>query len=454
MKLAALDTYEAIGVVGLGQTGLSCVRYLLQRDIAPIIFDTRAEPPGLKELAELHAELEIHTGPLQLEHILAMDLLIVSPGVDLRTPALQLASDAAIPVIGDMDLFARHANKPVLGITGSNGKSTVTRLVTDLLTAAGKKVAMGGNIGVPVLDLVGQPADVFVLELSSFQLELMHDLHLRGGTILNISDDHMDRYSDLRDYSNAKHRIYNRVDVAIWNREQEMTAPSLVPLNAQLTFGLSPSGEHGPDQFGLSEEDGEFAISFAGEPLLKASELQLTGVHNLLNVQAALALVYAYGVDPHEVLDAARNFKGLPHRCELVGEYQQVQWVNDSKATNIGAAEAAIFGTRQLVKGKLILIAGGDGKGADFAHFRAALKQVDVVIVLGKDGERIANQVEHAVRVKTLEEAVATAAELATPNSMVLLSPACASLDMFKNYEQRGEKFRAAVEAHYGRKSA
>lgn len=454
MKLAALDTYEAIGVVGLGQTGLSCVRYLLQRDIAPIIFDTRAEPPGLKELAELHAELEIHTGPLQLEHILAMDLLIVSPGVDLRTPALQLASDAAIPVIGDMDLFARHANKPVLGITGSNGKSTVTRLVTDLLTAAGKKVAMGGNIGVPVLDLVGQPADVFVLELSSFQLELMHDLHLRGGTILNISDDHMDRYSDLRDYSNAKHRIYNRVDVAIWNREQEMTAPSLVPLNAQLTFGLSPSSEHGPDQFGLSEEDGEFAISFAGEPLLKASELQLTGVHNLLNVQAALALVYAYGVDPHEVLDAARNFKGLPHRCELVGEYQQVQWVNDSKATNIGAAEAAIFGTRQLVKGKLILIAGGDGKGADFAHFRAALKQVDVVIVLGKDGERIANQVEHAVRVKTLEEAVATAAELATPNSMVLLSPACASLDMFKNYEQRGEKFRAAVEAHYGRKSA
>ncbi|OZB06959.1 MAG: UDP-N-acetylmuramoyl-L-alanine--D-glutamate ligase, partial [Idiomarina sp. 34-48-12] len=193
MKLAALDTYEAIGVVGLGQTGLSCVRYLLQRDIAPIIFDTRAEPPGLKELTEFNTELEIHTGPLQLEHILAMDLLIVSPGVDLRTPALQLAIDAAIPVIGDMDLFARHANKPVLGITGSNGKSTVTRLVTDLLTAAGKKVAMGGNIGVPVLDLVGQPADVFVLELSSFQLELMHDLHLRGGTILNISDDHMDR---------------------------------------------------------------------------------------------------------------------------------------------------------------------------------------------------------------------------------------------------------------------
>jgi UDP-N-acetylmuramoylalanine--D-glutamate ligase len=454
MKLAALDTYETIGVVGLGQTGLSCVHYLLQRDITPVIFDTRAEPPGLKDLLSLNVDLEVHTGALELEHILAMDLLIVSPGVDLRAPALQLAIDAAIPVVGDMDLFARHANKPVIGITGSNGKSTVTRLVTELLTAAGKKVAMGGNIGVPVLDLVGQRADVFVLELSSFQLELMHDLHLRAGTILNISDDHMDRYSDLRDYTNAKHRIYNRVDVAVWNREQEMTAPSLVPLSAQLTFGLSPSTEHGTDKFGLVDDKGDVAISFAGQPILKASELQLTGVHNLLNVQAALALVYSFGVEPQQVLEAARQFKGLPHRCELIGEYQQVRWVNDSKATNIGAAEAAIFGTRQLVKGKLILIAGGDGKGADFAHFRAALQQVDVVIVLGKDGERIANQVEHAVRVKTLEEAVETAAQLATPNSMVLLSPACASLDMFKNYEQRGEQFRAAVEAHYGRKSA
>lgn len=451
MKLAALDTYESIGVVGLGQTGLSCVRYLLQRDITPVVFDTRTQPPGLAELEALAPGIEVHSGGLELEHILGMDLLIVSPGIDLRMPALQLAIDAAIPVVGDMDLFARHANKPVLGITGSNGKSTVTRLVADVLTAAGKKVAMGGNIGVPVLDLVGQQADVFVLELSSFQLELMHDLHLRGATILNISDDHMDRYSDLRDYSNAKHRIYSRTDVAVWNREQEMTAPSLIPLNAQITFGLNNSDESGPDMFGLIQTDGEFAISFAGEPLIKASELSISGVHNLLNVQAALALVYSYGVHPTEVLDAVRAFKGLPHRCEMLGEFNQVQWVNDSKATNIGAAEAAIFGMRQLVSGKLILIAGGDGKGADFSHFRAALQQVDVLIVLGKDGERIAHQVDHAVRVTDLAEAVATAAELATPNSMVLLSPACASLDMFKNYEERGDVFRAAVEAHYGR---
>lgn len=445
MKLAALDSYETIGVVGLGQTGLSCVRYLLERDIMPVVFDTRKEPAGLAQVRQLHADIEVHTGPLEIEQVLGLDLLVVSPGVDLRLPALQLAIDAAIPVVGDMDLFARHANKPVLGITGSNGKSTVTRLVTDLLTAAGKHVAMGGNIGVPVLDLIGQSADVFVLELSSFQLELMHDLHLRGATLLNISDDHMDRYNDLRDYSNAKHRIYNRTDVAVWNREQEMTAPALIPLNAQVTFGLNPSSDRGPDMFGLRAIEGDLVIEFAGEPLVRASELQITGTHNLLNVQAALALVYSVGVNPVDVVDALKAFKGLPHRCELLGEYQQVQWVNDSKATNIGAAEAAIFGLRPLVSGKLILIAGGDGKGADFSHFRAALKQVDVLIVLGKDGERIANQAQHAVRVKTLEEAVTAAAELAEPNSMVLLSPACASLDMFKNYEHRGDEFRRLV---------
>lgn len=451
MKLAALDTYESIGVVGLGQTGLSCVRYLLQRDITPVVFDTREQPPGLAELQQLNAELEIYTGPLQLEHILAMDLLIVSPGIDLRTPVLQMAIDAAVPVIGDMDLFARHANKPVIGITGSNGKSTVTRLLTELLQAAGKQVGMGGNIGVPVLDLVGQAADVYVLELSSFQLELMHDLHLRAATILNISDDHLDRYNDVRDYSNAKHRIYNRTDVAVWNRDQEMTAPSLVPVSGQMTFGLNASAAAGPDLFGLLEQDGEFALSFMGKPLLRSSELQIAGVHNLMNAQAALALAYSLDVEPQQVLPALRAFKGLPHRCELIGDYGQVQWVNDSKATNIGAAEAAIFGMRPLVAGKLILIAGGDGKGADFSHFKAALQQVDVLIVLGKDGERIAHQVAHAVRVKTIEEAVVVAAELATPQSMVLLSPACASLDMFKNYEHRGEVFRAAVEYHHGR---
>lgn len=454
MKLLALEQYESIGVIGLGQTGLSCVRYLLARDIQPVVFDTRLQPPGVADLQALAADLEIHTGPLELEHLLAMDLLIVSPGVDLRTPVLQMARDAAIPVIGDMDLFAQHANKPVLGVTGSNGKSTVTRLVAELLEAAGLRVAMGGNIGVPVLELVGQPADVFVIELSSFQLELLHNLHFRAATILNISDDHLDRYNDSRDYANAKHRIYLHTDIAVWNRDQETTAPALVPENQQLTFGLSPTHEQGPHCYGLVEEADDWVITAHGKPVLRASELQLTGVHNLLNIQAALALVSTCGVVPEQVLATIRQFRGLPHRCERIGEFQQVTWVNDSKATNIGAAEAAIVGLRPLVRGELIVIAGGDGKGADFSYFRTALQQVDVLIVLGKDGERIANQVKHAITVTSLEEAVQVAAEIATAHSMVLLSPACASWDMFKSYEERGAKFRAAVEAYYGRAGA
>lgn len=454
MKLMNLDQYDSIGVVGLGQTGLSCVRYLLERGVQPVVFDTRQQPPGLAKLHALSADLEIHTGPLELEHILGMDLLIVSPGVDLRTPVLQMARDAAIPVIGDMDLFARHVNKPVLGITGSNGKSTVTRLVSELLTAAGLQVAIGGNIGVPVLDLVGHDVDVFVLELSSFQLELLHGLHFKAATILNISDDHLDRYNDIRDYTNAKHRIYLNTDIAVWNRDQETTAPSLVPESEQLTFGKTPTGGRDPHRYGLVAEHNDWVITVAGEPVVRASELQLAGVHNLFNVQAALAMVSTCGVQPQQVLTTLKQFKGLPHRCERIGEFNQVTWVNDSKATNIGAAEAAIMGMRPLVAGKLIVIAGGDGKGADFSYFRKALQQVDVLIVLGKDGERIAHQVQHAISVKSLAEAVQVAAELATPQSMVLLSPACASLDMFDNYEQRGDQFRAAVEAYYGRASA
>ncbi len=449
IKLAALDSYESIGVVGLGQTGLSVVRYLLQRDIHPVIFDTREQPPGLTQIKELDATLEVYTGPLELEKLLGMDLLIVSPGIDRRQHALQLAFDAAIPVVGDIDLFARHANKPVLGITGSNGKTTVTQLLTAILEAAGMRVGMGGNIGIPVLELVGQPVDVFVLELSSFQLEIMHDLHLHAATILNVSGDHLDRYTDIQAYTNAKHRIYSRCDTGVWNRDDEITAPATISRKHQITFGFSDPVLETQASFGLTAEDHDFVVTFQGQSVVKASELQLTGVHNLLNIQAALALAYTLGVEPTDAVATVKSFRGLPHRCEFVGEFNGVKWVNDSKATNIGATEAAIHGVRQLVPGKLILIAGGDGKGADFSHLKAALKQVDIVIVLGKDGERIANQVEHAVRVVSLAEAVAAAAELATPGSMVMLSPACASLDMFSNYEQRGDQFKAAVEAYH-----
>ncbi|PWW13007.1 MULTISPECIES: UDP-N-acetylmuramoyl-L-alanine--D-glutamate ligase [Pseudidiomarina] len=461
MHLASLDKYQNIAVVGLGQTGLSVVRYLLSQGVQPVLFDTREQPPGVAQLPPTPAPLELHTGPLQVEHILGMDLLIVSPGIDLRTPVLQLAADAAIPIIGDMDLLALHwaaapdAAPVMLGITGSNGKSTVTQLLHDILAEQGMAVAMGGNIGIPVLDLLAQPANIYVLELSSFQLELMQQLPLRGATILNVSDDHMDRYHNLHDYSHAKQRIYLNADVAVWNREQELTAPVYIPPSRQRTFGADTGladgiGDLTHAQFGLLRQADGLWLAYQGKPLVAAHELALSGIHNLLNVQAALALAELVGVKPTAALATVKQFRGLAHRCELVAEQQGVRWVNDSKATNIGAAEAAIQGLRASVSGKLILIAGGDGKGADFSAFKPALAQVDHLIVLGKDAERIAQQVEHAERVKDLTQAVAVAASLATPGSMVLLSPACASLDMFNNYQQRGDMFRAAVEAYYG----
>lgn len=444
--LAALDNYDSIGVVGLGQSGLSCVRFLLQQGLRPVVFDTREQPPEAALQLVQEAELTLFTGALDVAEILACDLLVVSPGLDLRNPVLQMAVDADIPLVGDADIFAQYAQAPVLGITGSNGKSTVTKLTAELLSAAGKKVAMGGNIGIPMLDVLAADVDVYVLELSSFQLDTMHDLRLHAAALLNISDDHLDRYASRAHYVQSKHRIYNNASTGIWNRDQRLTAPDHLAFEQQLSFGSDSAELEVPGLFGLEFDDSEATLYYRDQALLRASELKLSGVHNLLNIQAALALVQTLGIEPQTVLDAVRNFTGLPHRCELVAEAAGVRWVNDSKATNIGAAEAAIQGLRPLVQGKLILIAGGDGKGADFSVFRTALKQVDELIVLGRDAERVAQHYAGtAIRVSDMSQAVATAAQQAIEHSTVLLAPACASLDMYKNYEQRGEMFKAAV---------
>ena len=447
---ADITQYDSIAVVGLGQTGLSCVRYLLNQGVRPCVFDSRLQPPGLAELQQLEPQLEVYLGPFEPAALLGMDLLILSPGIDPRSPAIQLAKDAEIPVLGDIDLFAYHVQQPIIGITGSNGKSTVTRLTGELLAEAGLKVAVGGNIGVPALDLLAEPADIYVLELSSFQLDLCHELPLQAATILNISDDHLDRYGSMYAYSESKHQIYTNCKMAVWNRDQRSTAPHQMKLSKQLTFGSDYSDERAPDLFGIERHHGQAFISYAGKPLLAANELQITGMHNLLNVQAALALVHAVGVDVDQCIAAARRFQALPHRCQLVGEWQGVRWVNDSKATNIGAAEAAINGVRELVPGQLIVIAGGDGKGQDFSQFRNTLLKVNTLILFGKDADRIAPFHHHVVRVADLDQAVQQAQQLATSGSMVLLSPACSSLDMFRNYEHRGEQFVTAVEALYG----
>ncbi|CAB0150990.1 UDP-N-acetylmuramoylalanine--D-glutamate ligase [Pseudidiomarina piscicola] len=445
--LAAVHSYDVIGVVGLGQSGLSCVRFLLQQGIRPVVFDTRNEPPLAAALAELDQDLELHCGELDIGALAGCDLLVVSPGLDLRRPALQMIRDAGIPIVGDVDIFAQFVQAPVIAITGSNGKSTVTQLTGELLAAAGKNVAIGGNIGVPMLDILAPEVDVYVLELSSFQLDSMHDLEISAAALLNLSDDHLDRYHNRQAYADAKHRIYSSAKLAVWNRDQRATAPQQMPLTQQLSFGSDAAESELPGLFGLRQVDGQWQVCMAGEPCLAADELQLSGMHNLLNVQAALALVYSQGVAITSVLPTLKSFKGLPHRGELVADHAGVRWFNDSKATNIGAAEAAVYGLRPLVKGHLVLIAGGDGKGADFRSFRGALDQVDELIVFGRDAERLAQQHLQVTRVANLSEAVDAAGALTANvrNSAVLLAPACASLDMFANYQQRGEQFKQAV---------
>ena len=444
--LAAVHSYDLVGVVGLGQSGMSCVRFLLQQGIRPLLFDTREQLPQADQLRELDAQLEVHCGPLDVGTLLACDVLVVSPGLDLRMPALQMARDAGIKLVGDTDIFAQFAKAPVVGITGSNGKSTVTQLTGDLLAAAGKKVAVGGNIGVPMLDILADDVDVYVLELSSFQLDSMHDLQLHAAALLNISDDHLDRYLDRDAYAVSKQRIYQHAQQGVWNREQRSTAPQRLPMTEQLSFGTDEADDERPGLFGLSTAAQGQVIQFAGQSLINANELQLAGLHNLLNAQAALALVHSLEIELNDaVLECLRQFRGLPHRCELVTEHAGVRWINDSKATNIGAAEAAIQGLRPVVAGQLILIAGGDGKGADFATFKSALALVDELIVLGRDAARIAQHHGRVTQVQDLAQAVQVAAQKADSGSTVLLAPACASLDMFSNYQERGDVFKAAV---------
>lgn len=444
-----LRDLTTITVLGFGLTGVSCARYLLSLGIKPIILDTRSEPPGLQEAADVAEQCETYFGPLQLEHLLQSDLLIISPGIDRRDSLLEMSADAGVEMISDIELFAWQVKVPVVGVTGSNGKSTVVQLTTHILRQCGINAIAAGNIGKPVLDSLlpgAEKADCYVLELSSFQLELVNSLQLTAATILNITSDHLDRYDDERGYERAKHRIYQHTKLCIWNREDSKTKPLFRRKGMQqISFGSSDAAK----DYGITRVNKELALTYANEPFIKESQLPIQGVHNLLNVQVAIALAQALGVNLAEAVAGLAGYKSLPHRCELVGEFEQVRWIDDSKATNPGAAIAAIEGIRPSVKGKLILIAGGDAKGADLSVLSDSLEKVDVLITLGRDGDKIAELKQRSRRVHSLNEAVAYAAKEATKNSVVLLSPACASLDMFKNYEERGRKFREAVEAWY-----
>ncbi|TWC32091.1 UDP-N-acetylmuramoylalanine--D-glutamate ligase [Pseudomonas sp. SJZ079] len=445
MSLIASDHFRI--VVGLGKSGMSLVRFLARQGVRFAVADTRANPPELSALREQFPQVEVRCGELDVEFLCRASELLVSPGLPLATPALQEAAKRGVKLSGDIDLFARYAKAPIIAITGSNAKSTVTTLVGEMAAAAGKKVAVGGNLGTPALDLLADDVELYVLELSSFQLETTDQLNAEVATCLNISEDHMDRYNGLPAYHLAKHRIFRGAKQVVVNRDDALSRPLVADQLPCWSFGL---GKPDFKRFGLLEEHGEKCLAFQFEALLPVRELKIRGAHNQSNALAALALGHAAGLPFAPMLETLKTFTGLPHRCQWVGERNGVSYYDDSKATNVGAALAAIDGLGADIAGKLVLIAGGDGKGADFSALRGPVaKFCRAVVLLGRDAERLAAVLDGAaplVRVSSLQEAVQRCAGLAQAGDAVLLSPACASLDMFKNFEERGRLFALAVE--------
>ncbi|HWR78779.1 MAG TPA: UDP-N-acetylmuramoyl-L-alanine--D-glutamate ligase [Pseudomonas sp.] len=444
MSLITSDQFRI--VVGLGKSGMSLVRFLAQQGVRFAVADTRANPPELATLQRDYPQVEVRCGELDVEFLCRATELYVSPGLALATPALQQAAARGVQMSGDIELFARHAKAPIVAITGSNAKSTVTTLVGEMAKAAGKKVAVGGNLGTPALDLLADDVELYVMELSSFQLETTHSLNAEVATCLNVSEDHMDRYSGMQAYHLAKHRIFRGARQVVVNRDDALSRPLQADQLPCWSFGLSKPDFKG---FGLIEEAGEKCLAFQFDALLPVRELKIRGAHNQSNALAALALGHAVGLPFAAMLEALKHFTGLAHRCQWVGELRGAHYYDDSKATNVGAALAAIEGLGADINGKLLLIAGGDGKGADFSALRVPVAHYcRAVVLLGRDAARLAEALDGAavqVRVNSLEEAVAQCAALAQPGDAVLLSPACASLDMFKNFEERGRLFAQAV---------
>ncbi len=433
-------------VVGLGKSGLSLVRFLASQGQHFAVADSRENPPELSALQRDYPQVAVHCGPLSAELLSAAQVLYISPGLALSTPAIQAAISSGVSVSGDIDVFAQHARAPIVAITGSNAKSTVTTLVGDMFAAAGFNVAIGGNLGTPALDLLDDAIDVYVMELSSFQLETTSHLKARVAVCLNISEDHMDRYENLAGYIAAKQRVFNNAQAVVINRDDLASQP-LGKYKSVISFGLSIPAT---DEFGIREQAGESYLALGEELLLPVNKLKIRGSHNYTNALSALAIGTSMNLPIAAMLSALQEFPGLEHRCQWLRKVHGVDWYNDSKATNVGAALAAIEGLGADNAGKLVLIAGGDGKGADFSSLKEPVAQFcRTVIVLGRDGERIAQTLGSAVaveRVVSIEEAVQAAAQCAHVGDSVLLAPACASLDMFKSFEERGDVFAQAVE--------
>lgn len=450
------DPRPPVLVVGLGLSGVSALRYLVQQGRRVTVTDSRAEPAGIAALRAAYPQVRFHLGGFDAPGPLsAYAEAVVSPGVDLRAPFIQKLRDAAVPVIGDIELFARAiqdqpAPRPrVIGITGSNGKSTVTTLVGEMAAAAGLRVAVGGNLGTPALDLLADGVSLYVLELSSFQLDTTCSLHCAAATVLNLSEDHLDRHGDLRAYGAAKARLLGRVDVAVLNRDDAAVMAMPVAAGARIRhFGLdAPAAGH----YGLAEVNGQRSLcgpEVNGKRFsLPLDALQIAGLHNAANALAAVALADAVAIPRAAQIAALQAFAGLPHRCRRVRALRGVRYFNDSKGTNVGATLAAIHG----LPAPIHWLGGGQGKGQDFSALAGALKAADGrAYVFGQDAALLESALAPAVPVSRHDDMVSAlhaAHAAARAPATVLLSPACASLDQFRNYMERGERFERAVEA-------
>ncbi|SNX60476.1 UDP-N-acetylmuramoylalanine--D-glutamate ligase [Nitrosomonas ureae] len=451
---------KAVLVLGMGETGLSMVKWLLRQGAKVRAADSRQEPPAWKEIVEKFSEVQVCRGKFETKILDGIEMIAISPGVAVADPCVQQAIQRGIPVIGDLVLFSwaleqNKLQKPkVLAITGSNGKTTVTSMVGAMLRKSGWDVAVAGNIGPAILNVLMEQVDAgnwpqaWVLETSSFQLETTHNLNADVATVLNVSEDHLDRYTCMQDYIAAKLKIFLRengsVCTQILNRNDSRISEMALADGKQITFG----GDIPPTDadFGILRDGDDLWLMEGHHRLMKTSELVVNGLHNAVNALAALAMCRALDIPMNPLVSALREFRGLPHRMEKVAAFNGVTFFDDSKSTNVGATIAALNGMKQNV----ILIAGGDGKGQDFSHLRQAVAEnTRAVVLIGRDAGIIADELKDCgIPVHfatTMEEAMQKSFLLAQAGDVVLLSPACASFDMFRNYIHRAEVFVAAV---------
>lgn len=439
-------------VIGLGKTGYSIARYLQRRNMPFIVFDTRSSLAGLENFKQEFPSVEVFLQEVPQEVCSQLVAAITSPGVDVNLAEIQKITNMGIPLFGDIECFAREVKVPVIAITGTNGKSTVTTLVGEMAKKFGLEVAVAGNIGNPVLDVLddGKPYSLWVLELSSFQLSLTYSLKPIVATLLNISEDHLDRHGSFENYVAAKQRVYDGAEFLLFNRDDELTIPKNVYdalENRVISYGLDAPNEN---EWGVRDVDGVFFIAHGKDLFLSIDSLKIKGRHNLINAIASCALAHLAGISDDAIKAALQEFRGLDHRTQLVRTLNGVHWINDSKGTNVGATIAAISGLGESIKGAIILIAGGQGKGADFTQLRIPVKKyVKTLILIGEDADIMEQSLTgfvSIIRVNSLDEAVSCAFSAAIADDLVLLSPACASFDMFRDFNHRGESFATLVE--------